>query len=317
MLDYHLVPGLNTDVNFTATLDLEALDLDLDLRGSFLSTLMLWDPTWVTDNTDNFRFQIIGKMATINGTEIPWLTKAVQGIKDTIYMLSNSENGTTDVSNLVSEFKFREFHIQFSDMQTHEDQSLSTKMLGGWLTVKVRYPVSGADFGMDMMYTTHVLEFIAVKAETHTTYARIDVTDFDRTTSWSGTVEGPNGRMSTGKELMVDLNEATLTIFDPEAFAEHFLRPQMNGVGSRVVVKGQVVMAVDTPIGRCTLEPIVYAKSIMIDGMLILETDNTTLVLDNIVVTKGSRGSVNKYPKLEMIYDLSIRTFGDEIFGVS
>lgn len=316
-LDYYLYPGLNTGVNFTVELNNEVFEADDNLNGSFLSTLMLWDPLWDGEKSQDFLFQVIGKSASINGTEIPWLSKAVQGIKDLVYVLSNSENGTTDISKAVSDVKLTAMQIQFSDLQAH-DNFLNTSMTGGSLSLKVRYPVAANEFPMDMMYTTHEMNFLS--EESAAIYAKIEVAESDRTTSWSGSKKvqiGSSYRIMTEKALTVDLTGARLTIFDSEIFADKLLRPLMNNAVTRVVIQGKVFMRVDTPLGRATLEPILYAKGIGISGMSIIEDSKTTLELTNVALTGGYQKRADKHPYLEMAYDLHVRNNGDAILGVS
>ena len=278
---------------------------------------MLWDPLWDGEKSQNFVFHVIGKSASINGTEIPWLSKAVQGITDTVYVLSNSENGTTDISKVVSDVRPTAMQIQFSDLEAH-DNFLNTSMTGGSLSLKVRYPVAPNEFPMDMMYTTHEMSFIS--EESATIYAKIEVTESDRTTSWSGSKKvqvGSSYQIMTEKALTVDLTGAVLTIFDSVAFAEKLLRPLMNNAVTRVVVQGKVFMRVDTPLGRATLEPILYAKGIGISGMSIIQDPKTTLELKNVAVTGGYKKTADKLPYLEMAYDLHVRNNGDAVLGVS
>lgn len=317
MLDYHLYPGLNTGVNFSIELNKELPDADDNLNGSFLSTLMLWDPLWDGEKSHDFLFQVIGKSATINGTEIPWLSKAVQGIRDTVYVLSNSENGTTDISKAVYDVRPSAMKIQFSDLENY-DNFLNTTMTGGSLSLKVRYPVAPNEFPMDMMYTTHELNFISV--DSATIYAKIEVTESDRTTSWSGSTKvqtGSSHRIMTEKVLTVDLTGAVLTIFDSEVFSEKLLRPLMNNAVTRVIIQGKVLMRVDTPLGRATLEPILYAKGIGIAGMSIIEDSTSTLELKNVAVIGGYQKTADKNPYIEMSYDLHVRNNGDAVLGVS
>ena len=314
--DYLLVPGLNTAVKFNAELNTEAF-ADQELLGSFLSTLMIWDPTWLGEGQEKYTFQVWGKSASINGTEIPWITKAVQGINDTVYVLSNSDNGTTDISHLASDLTLRDMQIDFSNLKS-DNGSLTSRMLGGRLALNVRYPVAYSEFTMGMMTTTHTLEFVS--RESNKTYARLEVTNSDRTTSWQNDFTTADGRVQTEKHLSVDLKNATWTILDSEDFANNMLRPLMNDKSRRVIIKGMIVMKLRTPLGSCTLDPILYAKSISIGGMSILTQDSEKatpeLTINNIALTGGYPRGVNKYPHLEMTYDLQIRNFGDGKFRV-
>jgi len=315
--NYLLVPGLGGAVKFNAELNTEILSADEELLGSFLSTLMIWDPTWLGEGQEKYTFQVRGKSASINGTEIPWITKAVQGINDTIYVLSNSDNGTTDISYLVSDLTLRDMQIDFSNLKS-ENGSLTTHMLGGRLALNVRYPVAYSEFAMVMYTTTHLLEFVS--RDSNKAYARLEVTDSDSTTSWQNDFTTAGGRVQSEKHLSVNLKNAIWTILDSEAFANNMLRPLMNDRSRRVVIKGMVVMMLRTPLGICTLDPILYAKSISIGGMSIINHDSQEaapeLVINNIALTKGYPRGVDKYPHLEMTYDLQLRNFGDGKFRV-
>ena len=315
--DYLLVPGLNIGVKFYAELNIETFEADKELLGSFLSTLMIWDPTWLREDQEKYSFQVWGKSASINGTEIPWITKAVQGINDTIYVLSNGDNGTTDISNLASDFTLRDMQIDFSNLKS-ENGSLTTQMLGGSLAFNLRYPVAYSEFFMIMLTTIHTLEFAS--KDGNKTYARLEVVDPDRTTSWQSDFTTVDGRVKSEKHLSVNLKNAKWTILDSEAFANNMLRPLMNDRSRRIIMKGKVVMKVLTPLGICTLDPILYAKSISIGGMSILNHDSgkaaPELVINNIALTGGYSRGVNKYPYLEMTYDLQLRNFGDGKFRV-
>ncbi|KAF8429797.1 hypothetical protein EV426DRAFT_713669 [Tirmania nivea] len=312
--DYLLVPGVNDAIKFNAELNVTVLEADQELLGSFLSTLMIWDPTWLREGQEKYTFQVWGKSASINGTEIPWITKAVQGINDTVYVLSNSDNGTTDISYLASDFTLRDMQIDFSNLEAN-NRFLTTRMLGGRLALNLRYPVAYSEFTMDMMTTTHVLEFVSKESNT---YARLEVTDSDRTTSWKNDFTTADGRVRSEKHLSVDLKNATWTILDSEAFANNMLRPLMNDRSRRVVIKGMVVMMLRTPLGDCTIDPILYAKSISIDGMSIINHNSEKaapdLVINNVALTGGYPSGVNKYPHLQMTYDLQVRNFGDGKF---
>lgn len=315
--DYLLVPRLNNAVRFNAELNQTMLDADEELLGSFLSTLMIWDPTWLKEGQERYTFQVRGKSASINGTEIPWISKAVQGINDTIYVLSNSDNGTTDISYLASDLTLRDMQIDFSNLKS-VNESLTTRMLGGRLALNVRYPVAYSEFSMAMLTTTHLLEFVS--KESNKTYARLEVKESDRTTSWQNVFTTADGRVQSEKHLSVDLKNATWTILDSEAFANSMLRPLMNDRSRRVVIKGMVVMMLRTPLGDCTLDPILYAKSISIDGMSIINHNSENaapdLIINNITLTGGYQEGVDKYPHLEMTYDLQLRNFGDGEFRV-
>jgi len=313
--DYLLVPGLNTAVKFSA--ELNPAVFDKKLLGSFLSTLMIWDPTWLREGQEKYTLQVWGKSASINGTEIPWITKAVQGINDTVYVLSNSDNGTTDISHLASDLTLRDLQIDFSNLKS-VNGSLTTHMLGGRLALNVRYPVAFSEFPMKMMTTRHTLEFVS--RESDKSYARLEVPNSDRTTSWQSDFTTADGRVKSEKHLSVDLKNATWTILDSEDFANNMLRPLMNDRSRRVIIKGMVVMMLDTPLGHSILDPILYAKSISIGGMSILNQDSDKatpeLIINNISLTGGYPRGVNKYPHLEMTYDLQMRNFGDGKFRV-
>jgi len=140
--------------------------------------------------------------------------------------------------------------------------------------------------------------------ESNKTYARIEVKEFDRTTSWQNVFPTVDSRVQSEKHLSVDLKNVTWAILDSEAFANNMLRPLMNDRSRRVIIKEMVVMMLSTPLGHCTLDPIIYAKSISIDGMSIInhnsEKATPELIINNIALTGGYQRGVDKYPHLEM-----------------
>ena len=118
------------------------------------------------------------------------------------------------------------------------------------------------------------------------------------------------GRMPFPRRTVVcnqkstDLKNVTWTILDSEAFANNMLRLLMNDRSRRVIIKGMVVMMLDTPLGHYTLDTIIYAKSISIDGMSIInhnpEKAAPELIINNIVLTGGYHRGVDKYPHLRV-----------------
>lgn len=304
---------MNENVNFSAVLNHEAFEADRDLRGSFLSTLMLRDSA---ERNEDFMFRIVGNSSSIDGVEIPWLSKAVQGISDDVLMLSNAELGKTDISRLVTDVRTGDFHIVLSDLIPHENV-YSTNISGGYLSVRVNYPVA-SDFRMDMMFTTH--EWDLVDPQEGKVYAKIEVTESDMTTSWTGSINFDDGfsySVRTEKHLSASLIGSRLTITNREAFAEHFLRPMMNDAVVRVLVEGKVWMQVESPLGRCTLEPILFSKIVGIVGMGILQQSVNPVEITNVEITKGYQKGVEEFPHLEMNYDMNVRNDGDLTFEVT
>ncbi|KAI5811585.1 hypothetical protein DFH27DRAFT_35633 [Peziza echinospora] len=308
--DYNLHPGLNGAVQFSASLRYGAFDYET--MSGFLTTLMTWNPQWGDGFPYDYKFQVVGESAVIDHVEIPWLSQAVRGIKDNVYVLANQPWGYGDVSKITTRPQINRLGLRFSDIKPSIGSSvLQGRATKGRMVLSVILPVNMVDFSLDVQSVTHEISF--VDPSTNFTYAKIDVIDpentFTRTEPVKDLVEGYQ-RAKTRKLMLVGLENTRLTIFNGDIFGQLMLKPTLANEEISVLVRTDSVLKVLTPLGLGEIRNITHEAEIKMSGMGINRKDGP-LEIKNTKVVSGQAGSPGESPSLELTADLHISSLGD------
>ena len=298
------MPGVNYGVKFSVVLHNDALKGSQLMTSSFLSTLITCNADWGDEGSDNYKFKSEGKLVTINGVDIPWLSQAVQALK--FNMLVNNPPECALVTNImISHLK-----LALSDFKSAMETSKppQTKLTSGLLSFTMSLPMKESNFGIEMISATHEIRFI--HPETQRQYARIEVTDHKRTTINQGD-DSTVKKESYHKSLIVELAGSILVVSDKNSFARYFLNPLINQKEVSVLVWGKITGQISTPLGAVAL-PIRYQQKVKLHGMNIM--DENHIQVDHVKLL-GSR-SKGSSAELDLAFDMNLQADGDLSFAV-